>query len=38
LSRGRLETFSDAVLAVVITIMVLNLHPPAGDSLTDLSA
>jgi uncharacterized membrane protein len=35
-SRGRLEAFSDAVLAVVITILVLNLHPPAGDSLTDL--
>jgi uncharacterized membrane protein len=36
MSRGRLEAFSDAVLAVVITIMVLNLRPPAGDSLTDL--
>jgi len=35
-SRGRLEAFSDAVIAVVITIMVLNLHPPAGDSLSDL--
>ena len=36
MSRRRLEAFSDAVLAVVITIMVLNLRPPAGDSLTDL--
>ena len=36
MSRRRLEAFSDGVLAVVITIMVLNLHPPAGDSLTDL--
>jgi uncharacterized membrane protein len=35
-TRRRLEAFSDGVLAVVITIMVLNLHPPAGDSLTDL--
>jgi uncharacterized membrane protein len=35
-SRGRLEAFSDGVLAVVITIMVLNLHPPAGHDLTDL--
>jgi TMEM175 potassium channel family protein len=35
-SRGRLEAFTDAVLAVVITIMVLNLRPPAGESLTDL--
>ena len=36
MTRRRLEAFSDAVLAVVITIMVLNLHPPAGDSITDL--
>jgi uncharacterized membrane protein len=36
MSRGRLEAFSDAVLAVVITIGVLNLRPPAGDSLSDL--
>jgi uncharacterized membrane protein len=35
-TRRRLEAFSDGVLAVVITIMVLNLHPPAGDHLTDL--
>jgi uncharacterized membrane protein len=35
-SRGRLEAFSDGVLAVVITIMVLNLRPPAGDAFTDL--
>jgi uncharacterized membrane protein len=27
MSRNRLEAFSDAVLAVVITIMVLNLRP-----------
>jgi len=25
--RGRLEAFSDGVIAVVITIMVLNLRP-----------
>ena len=36
MSRRRVEAFSDGVLAVVITIMVLNLRPPAGDSLTDL--
>jgi uncharacterized membrane protein len=35
-SRGRLEAFSDGVLAVVITIMVLNLRPPAGDAWSDL--
>ncbi len=36
MSRDRLEAFSDAVLAVVITIMVLNLRPPAGHAFTDL--
>jgi uncharacterized membrane protein len=36
MSSGRLEAFSDAVIAVVITIMVLNLHPPSGSSLHDL--
>ena len=36
MSRGRLEAFSDGVIAVVITIMVLSLHPPAGSSLHDL--
>jgi uncharacterized membrane protein len=32
MSRGRLEAFSDGVLAVIITIMVLNLKEPAGDA------
>ena len=27
---GRLEAFSDGVLAVIITIMVLDLRPPQG--------
>ena len=36
MSRARLEAFSDAVLAVVITIMVLNLHPPSGHHFADL--
>jgi len=35
-SRDRLEAFSDAVIAVVITIGVLNLRPPGGDALADL--
>ena len=30
MSKGRLEAFSDGVLAVVITIMVLELKPPHG--------
>jgi uncharacterized membrane protein len=36
MSRDRLEAFSDGVLAVVITIMVLNLRPPDGHHFTDL--
>ena len=32
----RLEGFSDGVLAVIITIMVLALRPPDGDTLTAL--
>jgi uncharacterized membrane protein len=36
MSRGRLEAFSDGVIAVVITIMVLNLRPPDGAGLHDL--
>jgi uncharacterized membrane protein len=32
----RLEAFSDGVLAVIITIMVLELRPPQGTALRDL--
>jgi len=36
MSKGRLEAFSDGVLAVIITIMVLEMKPPHGTSLVDL--
>ena len=32
-ASGRLEAFSDGVLAVIITIMVLELRPPHGSDL-----
>jgi uncharacterized membrane protein len=32
-SKGRLEAFSDGVIAIIITIMVLELRPPAGIDL-----
>jgi uncharacterized membrane protein len=34
--RSRLEAFSDGVLAIVITIMVLELHRPEGPHFEDL--
>ena len=36
MGKGRLEAFSDGVLAIIITIMVLELKIPHGDSLNDL--
>jgi len=38
MSKGRLEAFSDGVLAIVITIMVLELRPPEGTTFGDLFA
>jgi uncharacterized membrane protein len=36
MNKGRLEAFSDGVLAVIITIMVLELKPPRGPALEAL--
>jgi uncharacterized membrane protein len=36
MSKGRLEAFSDGVIAVIITIMVLELQAPHGSSMADL--
>ncbi len=36
MTTGRLEAFSDGVLAILITIMVLELRPPEGTAMSDL--
>jgi len=36
MTRTRLEAFSDGVIAIIITIMVLELHAPHGTGLEDL--
>ncbi|TMK83084.1 MAG: DUF1211 domain-containing protein, partial [Actinobacteria bacterium] len=36
MSSSRLEAFSDGVIAILITIMVLELAQPAGTSWRDL--
>jgi len=36
MSKNRLEAFSDGVLAIIITIMVLELKIPHGDSIDNL--
>lgn len=38
LSSSRLEAFSDGVIAVIITIMVLDLHVPSTRELSNASA
>lgn len=37
MSKNRLEAFSDGVIAIIITIMVLELKTPHGAELSDLS-
>jgi uncharacterized membrane protein len=36
MDRGRLEAFSDGVIAIIITIMVLEMKVPHGDGLNEL--
>ena len=36
MGKNRLEAFSDGVLAIIITIMVLELKVPSGTALSDL--
>jgi uncharacterized membrane protein len=38
MNKGRLEAFSDGVIAILITIMVLDLRSPAGTDLSALAA
>ena len=37
MNKNRLEAFSDGVLAIILTIMVLELKVPHGDRLADLA-
>jgi TMEM175 potassium channel family protein len=36
MTTGRVEAFSDGVIAIIITIMVLELRPPHDDSIASL--
>ena len=38
MKKGRLEAFSDGVIAIIITIMVLELKVPHGADLAALRA
>lgn len=35
MSKTRIEAFTDAVIAIVMTILVLELHAPEGDTFAD---
>jgi uncharacterized membrane protein len=37
MTKGRLEAFSDGVIAIIITIMVLEMKVPHGNDLIDLA-
>ena len=37
MTKGRLEAFSDGVIAIIITIMVLEMKVPHGAGLKDLA-
>ncbi|RIV69918.1 TMEM175 family protein [Flagellimonas aequoris] len=37
MTKGRMEAFSDGVLAIIITIMVLEIKVPHGSNFNDLS-
>ena len=37
MNKGRLEAFSDGVIAIIITIMVLEMKVPHGGDLKDLA-
>ena len=37
MSKGRLEAFSDGVIAIIITIMVLELKVPHGETIEALT-
>ena len=38
MGKGRLEAFTDGVIAIIITIMVLEIKVPSGADLTALSS